>query len=114
MPHLIIEFAQELAEAVQVETMLDAVHQAAAGTGLFEESHIRVRAIPVAFYRSGGKREPFVHVQCRIHTGRNEVVKKQLSEAVLSALREQGWAAKVMTVEVVEMDRESYAKYVGE
>lgn len=113
MPHLIIEFAQELAEAEQVETLLDAVHRAAAGTGLFEENYIRVRAMPVAHYRCGGKREPFIHVQCRIHAGRNEVMKKQLSEAVLSALRDQGWPAKVMTVEVVDMDRESYAKYAG-
>lgn len=113
MPHLIIEFSQDLAEAEQVEAMLDAVHQAAAGTGLFEVGHIRVRAVPVAYYRVGGEREPFIHVQCRIHAGRSEAQKRQLSEAVLAAIREQGWPAKVMTVEVVEMDRSTYAKYSG-
>ena len=111
MPHLIIEFSQDLAEAEQVEAMLDAVHQAAAGTGLFEVSHIRVRAVPVAYYRVGGEREPFIHVQCRIHAGRSEAQERQLSEAVLAAMREQGWPAKVITVEVVEMDRLTYAKY---
>ena len=113
MPHLIIEFSQELAGAAQVEALLDAVHRAAAGTGLFEVSHIRVRAMPVAYYRSGGKREPFIHTQCRLHAGRDAAQKKQLSEAVLSAIREQGWPAKVITVEVVEMDRSTYAKYSG-
>ncbi len=111
MPHLIIEFSQDMAEAEQVEAMLDAVHQAAAGTGLFEVSHIRVRAVPVAYYRVGGAREPFVHVQCRIHPGRSEAQKRQLSEAVLAAIREQGEPAKVITVEVVEMERLTYAKY---
>lgn len=112
MPHLIIEYSQAQAEADQVEALLDAVHRAAAETGLFEESHIRVRAVPITHYRVGGEREHFVHVQCRIHAGRNEAQKRQLSEAVLSAFREQDWAVKVMTVEVVEMDRSSYAKYV--
>ncbi len=111
MPHLIIEFSQEQAGAEQVEPMLDAVHRAVVDTGLFEVSHIRVRAIPVVYYRTGGKREPFVHVQCRIHAGRHEAQKRQLSEAVLSALREQAWQVKVMTVEVMEMDRASYAKH---
>lgn len=111
MPHLIIEFSQELAGAERIGSMLEAVHHAAAATGLFEESHIRVRAMPFAYYSTGGKREPFVHVQCRIHAGRSAAQKKQLSEAVLSALREQAWSMKVMTVEVVEMDRASYAKY---
>jgi 5-carboxymethyl-2-hydroxymuconate isomerase len=51
-------------------------------------------------------------VQCRLHAGRSEAQKRQLSEAVLAAVRGQGWVAKVITVEVVEMDRDSYAKYV--
>jgi 5-carboxymethyl-2-hydroxymuconate isomerase len=113
MPHLIIELPQGLAEVGQVEAMLDDVHRAAADTGLFEESHIRVRAIAVAHYRVGGVREPFIHAQCRIHVGRSEEQRKHLSEAVLSAIREQGWPAKVISVEVVEMDRASYAKYSG-
>lgn len=113
MPHLIIEFSKGLAEAEQIEAMLDAVHLAAADTGLFDESHIRVRAIPVAHYRVGGVREPFIHVQCRIHAGRNTAQKKQLSEAVLSVIRGQGWSVRVCTVEVVEMERASYSRFTG-
>ncbi len=89
MPHLIIEFSQGLAEAEQIEAMLDAVHRAAANTGLFDESHIRVRAIPVAHYRVGGVREPFIHVKCRDHAGEAQRRKKILSEVVLSG---DSWA----------------------
>lgn len=111
MPHLIIEFSEGLAEASQIETMLDEVSRAAAHTGLFEVSHIRVRAMAYAHYRIAGNREPFIHAQCRIHAGRSEAQKRQLSKAVLSALRGQGWPVQVITVEVVEMERASYAKY---
>jgi 5-carboxymethyl-2-hydroxymuconate isomerase len=112
MPHLIVEFSDDPSIASRVEPLLDAIHRAATASGLFDESHIRVRALPYAHYRVGGKREPFIHVQCRLHAGRSEAQKRQLSEAVLAAVRGQGWVAKVITVEVVEMDRDSYAKYV--
>ena len=111
MPHLIIEFSQQQAEPEQVETMLDAVHTAAVTTALFEESHIRVRATPLDYYRTGGHYAHFIHAQCRIHAGRNAAQKRQLSEAVLQALKGQDWPARSITVEVVELDRDSYSKY---
>lgn len=113
MPHLIIEYATPLAEAEQVEQMLEAVHTTAVASGLFEESHIRLRAVPLAFYRSGGQEEPFIHAQLRIHSGRSAEQKRQLSEAVLTTLQALQWPARTITVEVVEMDRSSYAKYVN-
>jgi 5-carboxymethyl-2-hydroxymuconate isomerase len=111
MPHLIIEYPGDVVEAEQVEAMVDAVHGAVVATGLFAVSHIRVRAIPLLHYRVGGKNDPFIHVQCRIHAGRTDAQKRQLSEAVLAAVREQELPVKVITVEVVEMDRGSYAKW---
>lgn len=111
MPHLIIEYAQELATAEQVPPMLDTVHAAAVATGLFDEHHIRTRAIPVAYYRTGTGRAPFIHAQLRVHSGRNKAQKRALSQAVLTAIREQGWPAQVITVEVVDMDIDTYAKY---
>lgn len=111
MPHLIVEYAQDLATGEQVNAMLDALHQATAGTQLFDESHIRVRALPLVHYRVAGKSEPFIHVQCRIHGGREVEQKRRLSEAVLRAIRAQALPAKSITVEVVDMDRATYARY---
>ncbi len=111
MPHLIIEYSQQQAEPEQVEEMLDAVLQAVQASGLFEASHIRVRAVPVSFYRTAGANAHFIHAQCRIHQGRNEEQRRSLSAAVLQALKAQQWAACSITVEVVEMERASYAKY---
>lgn len=111
MPHLVIEFSTGQASDAQVEAMLDAVHRSAAGTDLFDESHIRVRAYPVAYSRTGGKHDHFIHCQCRIHTGRDDAQKSRLSEAVLTALKDQQWPARSITVEIIDMDRATYAKY---
>ena len=113
MPHLIIEYAQELADAERASAMLDAVHQAALGTGLFHEHHIRTRAIPVVHYRTGAGRTPFVHAQLRIHSGRSPDQKRALSAAVLAAIRGCDWRAGSITVEVVDMDVQTYAKHVS-
>ncbi len=110
MPHLIIEYAHSLATDEQVPLLLDAVHDAALATGLFPESHIKTRAIPVQFYRTGTGSDPFIHAQLRIKAGRSEAQKKELSGVVLAAIKTQSWAAKVITVEVVDMDSASYAK----
>lgn len=111
MPHLIIEYAQELADPDQVPPMLDAVHDAALATGLFDEHHIRTRAIPIAYYRTGTGKAPFIHAQLRIHSGRSEDQKRTLSNAVLDAIRGQNWPARTITVEVVDMDVVTYAKH---
>jgi 5-carboxymethyl-2-hydroxymuconate isomerase len=111
VPHLIIEFPADRLAAGQIESLLDAVHRGAVGTGLFDESHIRIRAIPLEHYRLGGERAPFVHVQCRIHAGRDEAQRQSLSEAVLAAVRAEGLPLKVITVEVVTLSRSDYAKY---
>lgn len=111
MPNLIIEFSRELAREDQIPLMLKSVHQAAIASGLFIESHIKTRAIAVDYYLTGGTNAPFIHAQLRIKSGRDQVQKKALSDSVLQAIRDQGWPAQVMTVEVADMDPSTYAKF---
>jgi 5-carboxymethyl-2-hydroxymuconate isomerase len=111
MPHLIIEYAHDAVADDEVPAMLDAVHSAAVSSGLFQEDHIKTRAIPVVFYRTGIGHGPFIHAQLRIKSGRDEGQKRVLSQAVLAAIREQGCPVQVITVEVVDMDAATYAKY---
>ena len=112
MPHLIIEFADKLAVDNSIPKMLDAIHIATAETGLFIESHLKTRAIPVKYYRTGVGRDTFVHAQLRIKSGRNEKQKKKLSESVLSAIVKQAWPVKIVTVEVVDIDSTTYSKHI--
>jgi 5-carboxymethyl-2-hydroxymuconate isomerase len=111
MPHLIVEYAEASASEAQVARMLDAVHAAAESTGLFEPTHIKTRAVPVRHYRTGTGRHPFIHAQLRIKAGRDDAQKKALSHAVLAALKAQEFPVQVITVEVVDMDAGTYAKW---
>ncbi len=114
MPHIIIEFSSDIASDSQIGVMLDAVHQAAVASGLFDASHVRVRAYPAHLYRVGGSIDPFLHAQVRIHPGRSTEQKKNLSNAILEAMRECQRTAHSITVEIIEMERASYARYVVE
>ncbi|MDH5301528.1 MAG: 5-carboxymethyl-2-hydroxymuconate Delta-isomerase [Gammaproteobacteria bacterium] len=111
MPHVIVEYAQGLLPEAQIRPMLSAVHDAVQATALFKPGHIKVRAWPVAHYLVGGEAQGFVHAQLRIKPGRNAEQKKQLSSAVLAALKIHLPGAVVTTVEVIDMDASSYAKH---
>jgi len=112
MPHLIIEYARDLLPEAQIMPLLQAVHQAAEQTQLFDSSHIKVRAVPVTHFLVGGEGRGFVHAQLRIKEGRDQKQKKHLSEQVQAALRQHLPGAFVITVEVVDMDNDTYAKSV--
>ncbi|MBL1260777.1 MAG: 5-carboxymethyl-2-hydroxymuconate Delta-isomerase [Thiotrichaceae bacterium] len=112
MPHFIIEYSEMIATEVQIPALLDAVHAAALSSELFPESHIKTRVIPVKFYRVGGGGHSFIHAQLRMKFGRSDAQKRALSHSVLAAIKNQRWPADVVTVEVVDMDVASYAKYI--
>ena len=111
MPHLIIEYVEHLADEEKLPAMIDAVHAAAKSSGLFDERDIKTRLIPLTHYRAGAAGESFIHVELRLLDGRNAAQKKQLAEGVLKAVLEQGWNPDQASVEIVDMERESYAKY---
>jgi 5-carboxymethyl-2-hydroxymuconate isomerase len=113
MPHVIIEHAEDAVAAERVQDLLQAVHDAAMFSGLFEPGHVKTRAVPVSCYRVGTDNHPFIHVQLRIKAGRSAEQKAALTDAMLIAVRQQGTAARVVTVELVDMDPDSYAKYLA-
>jgi len=112
MPHIMIEFSQDKLEALQPQVLVEKAFETVKLTGLFTSENIKVRLHPVEFYQLGLKDSGFVHIICRIHAGKTELQKSKLTQDLLKAISESlngGW---VITVEVIEMDRNSYAKQV--
>lgn len=111
MPHIIIEYPRQVVADEQLPAILNAVHESVVASGLFESGHIKTRAYPIDFYTNAGGDKPYMHTMARIKSGRNPEQKKQLSEAILSAISGQDLSVAVITVEVIDMDRDSYTKF---
>ncbi|HEK1011004.1 TPA: 5-carboxymethyl-2-hydroxymuconate Delta-isomerase [Pseudomonas putida] len=116
MPHLNLEYSDNL-RALNVDVLLLRLNHALFGSGQFaDEADIKSRAQVFSHYRVGtglGERA-FAHVRLAILSGRSPEVKQQLSASLLAVLREalpehEGVDLQ-LCVEVLDIDREPYAK----
>lgn len=115
MPHCIIEYSKSLEHSLSIDELVGSVHRGALASGLFEEGDIKTRAIPYACFQIGTGQHSsasFVHVTVRLLAGRSGGQKTKLSDAVLQSIRELNAQIGSITVEVVDMAIESYAKCV--
>ena len=112
MPHIILEYAKQLADDQQINTILKAVHNSVAESGLFEANQIKTRAYPFLAFTNAGGSEPYIHIQARIKSGRDAENKQRLGEVILTGLGKLAIPASVITVEIIDMDRDSYGKFV--
>ncbi|MGY2292654.1 5-carboxymethyl-2-hydroxymuconate Delta-isomerase [Pseudomonas sp. SDO528_S397] len=118
MPHLHLEYTANLAD-LEVERTLLRLNNALMASGQFgAEADIKSRARKVERFQVGTALTPrgFIAVKLSLLSGRSPQVKKQLSESLLAALQDHGeWPEGVqvqISVQVVDMDRESYSKVV--
>lgn len=119
MPHLTIEYTDNLPQFDVSGTLL-ALNKALVASGHFEELDIKSRAIRIDTFLVGTSPDDraFLHAKLAILSGRSTQVKHELSESLLSVLKEtQEWPAKThvqLCVEVQEIEREAYAKsFIG-
>ncbi|CAH6898562.1 5-carboxymethyl-2-hydroxymuconate isomerase [Vibrio chagasii] len=110
MPHCIIEHSSTInAEQLNKEVFLGALN-----SELFEADgrDIKVRSIAYENYQTGTEKEDFIHVTVRILSGRSDTDKATLSETVMTQLLALSLSRASITVEVLDMDRNSYGKVV--
>lgn len=108
MPHCIIEHSTSL----DAKLLLPLVFSSVKSSQLFAQdgSDIKVRALAYQHYLVGQSQSDFVHVVLKILSGRTTKQKQQLTQLVLTALQQLPYQGCSYTVEVVDMDRDSYAK----
>lgn len=112
MPHIIVEYAEQITEGVPIGSILQVVHQSIADSGLFKANQIKSRAYPFRTFTNAGGSEPYIHIQARIKSGRDADNKKQLGEVILAGLSSLSIPASMITIEIIDMDRDSYGKLV--
>ncbi len=110
MPHCIIEHSS----TINAEQLNNKVFLGALNSELFEADgrDIKVRSIAYENYQTGTEKEDFIHVTVRILSGRSDTDKVMLSETVMTQLLSLSLSRASITVEVVDMDRNSYGKVV--
>lgn len=115
MPHCTLEYAGSL-DRFDAAATLASLNRTLVASGQFEERDIKSRAMQFDAFAVGVADEPraFVHAKLAILSGRSADVKRALSDSLLAALREHCNAAAgvhlQLSVEVVDIDRPSYAK----
>lgn len=110
MPHCIVEHSNDI-DGAFVNSL---VHMAAKDSQLFDNqsSDIKVRSIEYANYKTGSLDLKFVHVTLRILSGRTPEQKVGLTKLVCTKLAEANLTNCSISVEVQDIDRDSYAKVI--
>ncbi len=112
MPHCIVEYAKILEQKVSVSELIQRVHQGAVNSQLFQEQDIKTRALAFEHFQTGTSSKAFVHVSMKILSGRSQEQKKQATLSVLKELQKLPFESISLTVELRDMDRETYSKSV--
>lgn len=114
MPHLTIEHSSNLATAI-TPALLRAVNHTLLGTGQFEEADIKSRASAFDCFAVGTSDSPrgFVAARLAILSGRSADIKRDVAKVLLKALESLIAADELelqISVEIVDIDRDTYAK----
>ncbi|MGO3739987.1 MAG: 5-carboxymethyl-2-hydroxymuconate Delta-isomerase [Marinomonas foliarum] len=112
MPHCIVEYSQNLEQEVPPADLLEAVKEACITSTLFSVEDIKLRSFPYKSFLTAGREDAFVHVILRVLSGRTVEQRKQLSHLVLEALTQFSLKDVSFSVEVCEMESDTYAKRV--
>jgi len=112
VPHIIVEYQEGLAANDEVDLILRTIHQSITDSDLFKANQIKTRAYPFRGFTNAGGTDPYIHIQARIKSGRDADNKKRLGEVILSGLASLHIPASVITVEIIDMHRDSYGKYL--
>jgi len=110
MPHCIIEYSTKITENLPVEQLMHAVYKGANQSELFTAADIKVRACAYDEFYLPGAEQVFVHVNLKILSGRDLSQRMSLSASVSNQLERLGIEEAAITVEVSNIEKDSYVK----
>lgn len=114
MPHIIVEYSENLAPKLDIAPLLQDLHTSISGMHNVALDRIKTRAYAAPHFIVGdqGTNAGFVHVQLRLMPGRSDDQKTDLSGRLLAATKkyiDQIQHLKTsITIEVAELHGPSY------
>ncbi len=88
MPHLIVEYSENLEAIIGISALVDALHNAAVGLDPLPTGGIRTRAVSRPIYRvaDGHRDNGFIYVTLRLAQGRTAETKKVVGDSLFRTL----------------------------
>ena len=89
MPHVVIEYSDNVARNADVRELVDRVHAAVIGAGVAPVAAVRTRAEPRSLYRiaDGDSTHMFIAITIRLAAGRDAEHRQRLLDEVTSSAR---------------------------
>lgn len=87
MPHVIVEYTSNLEDALDVQGLCDALHQAMIEAGVADAAAIRTRAIRMDHFCVADRdpRNGFVHITARLREGRPKETYQKVADMLMAA-----------------------------
>ncbi|KIZ40051.1 MULTISPECIES: 5-carboxymethyl-2-hydroxymuconate Delta-isomerase [Rhodopseudomonas] len=108
MPHIVIEHSGHA--DFNAPSLMRALHDAAAATGVVQAADLKIRVIPYSDYLVAGARDSFCHVCVSMLEGRTPEQKVAVSEALRAAMVRLLPDTKSLSVDIRDMDAFAYKK----
>ena len=88
MPHLNIEYSANLEDSLDIQALVDRIHETALETGIFPLGGVRTRAEPRKYYRiaNGNPEAGYIHMIVRIGPGRDVETRRSAGDRIFGAL----------------------------
>jgi|SRR4051812_38830748 5-carboxymethyl-2-hydroxymuconate isomerase len=88
MPHLNIEYSANLENSLDIQALVDRIHETALETGIFPLGGVRTRAEARKYYKiaSGDPSAGYIHVMVRIGSGRDADTRRSAGDRIFTAL----------------------------
>ena len=115
MPHIVIEHSTDgHGDALDIASLMQALHNAGAATGVMKAADIKVRAIPYAHHLMAGRAEGFCHLSVSMLEGRTPEQNVAVSESLRAAMVLLLPHTKSLSVDIRDMDAVAYKKRVND
>lgn len=90
MPHLNIEYSANLEDSLDIQALVERIHETALETGIFPLGGVRTRAESRKHYRiaNGDPRAGYIHMMVRIGSGRDLETRRSAGDRIFAALCE--------------------------
>lgn len=112
MPNVVMEYSNSIEERVNVQALLEDLHQVTIQSGLFEARDVKSRTLRTHHWLIGDLDDSvgFIHVTLELLDGRSDEQKRALSEALMQALQAKAAFVASLTVNIRDMDRGCFQK----